>query len=502
MILAVALLAAGGPALVVSPAAGRLSVTVYRDPDRARRQPMNLGYLNGFALVTETRTVRLPAGDATIRFEGVAGGIIPASAIIAGLPGGTVEKNRDARLLSPAALVDGTLGRRVTLRRTDKASGRTSEEDAEIVAGPAEGVVLRTAGGIETLGCSGLKEALRYDRVPADLSARPTLSVLTRSRAGGTATVTLSYLATGFDWSASYVATLGADGRTLDLFAWLTLANANREGFAAAQMQAVAGRLSRQPVMRFAEGAARLELHCYPLGTTTSDLKTGGQDIVVTARRVSKMFDLARPMAMALPAPPPPPPPPPPLPPEDLGDLKLYRVPERVSIAASGQKQVALLARNNVPFERVYRAAIQPGQRITGAPARVILRMRNEETAGLGLALPAGSTALYARRGADPVLLGTGTLDDLAVGERVGLAAGTSRQVLAEQVIDAPGTARVTLTNANPFPVTVEVPIGDATSPTFTSATPLQRIDGLQTWRVTLPANDTASLTYDDGSRR
>lgn len=502
MILALALLAASGPALVVSPAARRLSVTVYRDPDRSRYERMNLGYLNGFALVTETRTVRLPAGDATIRFEGVAGGIIPASAIIDGLPGGTVEKNRDARLLSPAALVDGTLGRRVTIRRTDKASGRTSEEDAEIVAGPAQGVVLRTASGIETLGCSGLNEALRYDRVPADLSAKPTLSVLTRSRGGGTATVTLSYLATGFDWSASYVATLAADGRTLDLFAWLTLANANREGFAEAQTQAVAGRLSRQRVRRFAQAAGKLELRCYPLGTTTSDLRSRGAEIVVTARRGEmRMFDLAMPMAVMAP-PPPPPPPPPPLPPEDLGDLKLYRVPERVSIAASGQKQVALLARSKVPFERIYRVAIQPGQRIAGATARVILRMRNEETAGLGLALPAGSTALYARRGADPVLLGTGTLGDLTVGERVGLAAGTSRQVLAEQVIDAPATARVTLTNANPFPVTVEVPIGYAGSPTFKSATPLPRIDGLQTWRVTLPPNDTASLTYDDGARR
>ena len=170
MMLAAALLAASAPALVVSPAAKRLSVTVYRDPDRSRYRPMNLGYLNGFALVTETRMVRLPPGEATIRFEGVAGGIIPASAIIDGLPGGTVEKNRDARLLSPAALVDGTLGRHVTIRRTDKASGKTSEEDAEIVAGPAQGVVLRTASGIETLRCSGLAEQLRYDRVPADLS--------------------------------------------------------------------------------------------------------------------------------------------------------------------------------------------------------------------------------------------------------------------------------------------------------------------------------------------
>ncbi len=498
MIALAALLAASVPVTVVSRAPERLSVTVYRDPSRGRQQRMNLGYLGGFALVTETRRVTLPAGDATIRFEGVAGGIVPASAIVDGLPGGTVEKNRDARLLSPAALVDGTLGGRVTLRRTDKASGTTREEDAEIVAGPAGGVVVRTASGVEALGCSGLGEGLRYDRVPPGLSAKPTLSVLTRNPRTARVTVTLSYLASAFDWSASYVATLAPDGRTLDLFAWLTLANGNREGFANAQTQAVAGRLERQPVARFAEAAAALELRCYPLGTTTSDLREEIiEEIVVTARRAD-MVQFA-PIAMA---PPPAPPPPPPPPPEDLGDLKLYRVPERVSIAASGQKQVALLARSKVPFERIYRIALYPGQLVSAAPARIALRLRNETAAGLGLPLPSGSTALYAQRGAGPLLLGTGTLGDTAIGERVTIAAGISRQVVAEQKSDADGM-RVTLTNANDAPATVEVALGASVSPTFKHASmPLERIDGVQTWRVTLPANGTTDLTYDDGLRR
>src|SRR3546814_4849543 len=35
---------------------------------------------------------------------------------------------------------------------------------------------------------------------------------------------------------------------------------------------------------------------------------------------------------------------------EDLGDLKLYRVPMRVNVNANGQKQVALLEKPAVPF--------------------------------------------------------------------------------------------------------------------------------------------------------
>jgi hypothetical protein len=50
--------------------------------------------LGGFALVTETRTVSLPAGENRLRFPGVADGIEPASAILAGLPGGVAVCER------------------------------------------------------------------------------------------------------------------------------------------------------------------------------------------------------------------------------------------------------------------------------------------------------------------------------------------------------------------------------------------------------------------------
>ncbi len=56
--------------------------------------------------------------------------------------------------------------------------------------------------------CTGLAETVTYDRVPPGLSAKPTLSVRVRSERPAEATVTLSYLATGFDWQANYVAEL------------------------------------------------------------------------------------------------------------------------------------------------------------------------------------------------------------------------------------------------------------------------------------------------------
>ena len=487
------LLATPAAAQVVSPAPESVAVTVYRNPYRGRGA-MELRWLGGFALITETRTVRLPAGHATVRFEGVADGIVPVSAIVTGLPGGVVEKNRDARLLSPAGLIDGSLGRRVTLRRTDKRSGRVREEEAVLVSGTVGGVVIRTRDGIETLGCSGLGESVRYARAPDGLSARPVLSVETVSRVAVTARVTLSYLASEFDWAASYVATVAADGRTLDLTAWMTLANGNAQAFPAAAVQVVAGRLNHArggPTRRY---VPQLSLRCYPLGTTTSGLrlrKAKADDvgeIIVTGTRI------AGPMmrvAAQVPAPPAPPLP------EDLGDLKLYRVPERVTVAANAQKQVALLSRSRIPFERVYRLHVMPGATLSPTPTQITLQMSNKAADGLGLPLPAGGVALYAPHGDRLLLTGQGAIADKAVGEMVRLAAGESAQVLVEQSDPAKNVSVLSVSNANAGPVTVELPIGGAGGAVAVDgAGALPRVDGMPTWTVTVPPGERRALTY------
>ncbi|UZK70564.1 hypothetical protein OKW76_05880 [Sphingomonas sp. S1-29] len=469
--------------VVTSAAPQRVALTVYRAPGGSGA--INLRFLGGFALVTETRRVALPRGAAVLRFEGVAEGIVPVSAVVDGLPGGVVEKNRDARLLSPASLVDGSLGRQVTLTRTNRATGRKTSEDATIVAGPTPGVVLRTATGIETLRCSGLPEGLSYGGVPAGLSSKPVLSIATVSPVARTVTVRLSYLASDFDWRASYVATLAADQRSLDLFAWLTLANGNAEIFPNAEVAAVAGRLNRiyTPSLRAAVGA--LSLTCYPLGTTTSNLRKRefepAEEIIVTGSRV-----------MAAPAFGPPPPPPPP--PEDLGDLKLYRVPERVTVAARGQKQVALLARSAVPFERRYRRQLYPRQTMPLSPTVAVLVLRNRAESGLGLALPSGSTATYARRGDERLLLGLGALDDRAEGETFRLSAGTSTQILVGQTQLSQNETLITATNASRLPARLEVPIGDAGQKIESDDPALERIDGIATWSILLEPNSRAEL--------
>ena len=228
-------------------------------------------------MITEKRTVTLPPGESTIRFTGVAEGMVAVSAIVTGLPGGTIEKNRNADLLSPGALVDGTLGNRVTVTRTNPATGEAVAEEAIVRTRADGGLVLQTGQGFEAVRCAGIPETLAFDRVPAGLSAQPVFSVDTRDPAGGTYTIELTYLAWGFDWQAHYVATLDEPGRgdgvKLRLMSWLTLLNDNGQSFPDAELLVVAGRLN--VVSNFQQladppDARPLSLTCYPLGSTAA----------------------------------------------------------------------------------------------------------------------------------------------------------------------------------------------------------------------------------------
>ncbi len=486
----------------------QVGVTVYRAPSRPASERLNLEWLNGFALITETRRVSLPPGEVEIRFEGVAGGILPESAIVTGLPGGVVEKNQDAYLLSPASLVDASLGKRVNLRRTSYATGQVREVEAVVRSSSQGGVVLETEAGVEALRCTGLAETITYDRVPPGLSEKPTLSVRVRSERPADATVTLSYLATGFDWQANYVAELSPDGKRMDLFAWLTLANADETGFRNASTNAVAGRLNRSsgPVTRPRGEPLRLE--CWPSGTTSDVLTVQAvnarEEIIVTGSRV----------AMSAPPPPPPPPPPPMAAPammaqqEELGDLKLYRIPEPVTVAAKSQKQVAFLDRNGVEVDTIYRQRLYAGAALQ-QPVMRVLTTRNRREEGLGLPLPAGGVVLFAKGRERPVLIGRGSMDDNAVGEDVEIEVGAANAVTTQLSSGQPppreGPIRavpavtadweLTVSNARPEPIRFEAEL-EIGSGSFTAARTLARRNGRPLWAVTVPANGQATLRY------
>ncbi len=479
--------------IVTSAAPDRVAVTVYRNPDRGT-EPLNLQWLGGYALVSETRRVAIPAGSSELRFEGVTSGIVPQSAIVTGLGQAVLEKNRDAKLLSPGSLLDASLGERLHLRRTSRATGAVTEQDA-IVRATNDGVVIQTAAGIEALRCTGLAETLLARQVPLGLSAKPTLSVRVRSPQPAERLVTLSYITNNFDWQADYVADLSDAGDMLSLFGWMTIANGDATGLSDAATNAVAGKLNRERVWVDPGDAPPIRITCWPQGTT-SDIPESARPITVVSGENIVLTGTMRQAGLMAP--------PPPAAmaerggfkasEERLGDVRLYRVPIAVTVAAKSQKQIALLVQPTVKVASILR--LRPGAYAFERPLERVLVTRNRTSEGLGLALPAGKIALFGRRGDRRILIGEGRIDDYAVGEKVEIPVATATGVRARQTVvraDKRGEYRLTLTNdlSRPQLVEIELPLNARAK-----GARLIKRDGWMVWRVTVPANGRAELTY------
>ncbi|HEX7760347.1 MAG TPA: hypothetical protein VF459_12645 [Caulobacteraceae bacterium] len=501
---------------IPSPKADAVAVTIYRDGPATTESLRDLEADDtlGLAMVVEQRTVDIPAGRSRIRFQGVADGIIPESAAVEGLPGAVVERNFDYDLLGPGSILKRFVGQSVRIVRTNRKTGKATQETAILRAGP-DGVVLDIAGRIEALHCSGDPEKLVFDQVPADLADRPTLSAVVNIPTAGRYTVRLSYLTVRLDWSADYVARLAPDGRTLNLSGWITLANRSSMSFANAPTAVVAGNLSRVEVKLPYVSTPGVSLACWPMGNSHHPrgvvpaslplpapppmlIAHGGfngpaqdriQEVMVTAERVEETR---------------------------LGDYHLHTLAEPTTVAARQTKQVMFLGLPAVKFEQVYVyqvAADESGYAPAPSPARVVLRFENKPDHGLGRGLPAGMVQIRlpgpdGREG----YAGSYRLErDVPVGEPFELKCGDADAVLVTQRIVADTITRrgghdhhrlsveAKVTNAEARPVVVEVrhPRGGAAGFRVVAETAAHGFKaGDPNWRVAMAANSDQTLTY------
>ncbi|MFM2021874.1 MAG: hypothetical protein RJB02_1582, partial [Pseudomonadota bacterium] len=331
-----------------------------------------------------------------------------------------------------------------------------------------------------------------------------------------TATLTLTYMAAGFDWQANYVAqvkdnpvTASEPGKSkIDLFAWLTLANGGNQSFANANTMAIAGEPNR--VRRAAQPrptGGGLALKCWPAKRSHEVPYHSGyilpppppmpmaapppvyaaadaQSIVVTAMRRSEA--MASPVAVMVAEQ------------EDLGDLKLYRIPEPVTVNAKGQKQVAMIVKPAAAFDRLYTASTADFSDGESRPMTILFRSENRTEKGLGLPMPSGQVMLFEDSRFGPLLSGQTSLKDRAVGDEIEMAIGPASDVrYAVTLINKGGKQqryRVEISNARNEPVRAEIEI-----PYVLRGQPknVAKVDGVPTWKATIPANGTATLEYD-----
>lgn len=468
---------------------------------------------DGLAMIVENRTVDVPAGEAIIRFEGVANAIIPETAAIDGLPGEILERDSAFEVVSAGSLLQHSIGETIQVVRTNRETGAETTVPA-IVRSGATGPVLEIEGRIEPLSCQGLTQRLIFDRVPEGLGDRPTLSIRTRSPVAGRYTVRLAYLAEGLNWSADYVARLAPDGTTMDIEGWITLMNFTDGGFADAPVQVVAGNLSRDYDTEAIEPVVEtVTPRCWPVDTTTrngqvvtasptmvvdylatmpglSNSYVGDEteigEVVITGSRIRAVLS-------------------------DLGDYKIYTLAEPTDLNARQAKQLRFFEQEDVRFTRTYQVRIYHEDDEPLVP-HLLLRLRNEARDGLGVPMPGGGFSLMETRDGATVLTGQAEFMDKGEGVPLELAFGEAMGLSVEvEVTDEEdwtvgevnmqkAAVAVTLTNDKDWPVEIEVVPDWIHWGGFRVLEQSRRSvvndAGDTVWRVRVPAHGSETLSY------
>jgi len=420
---------------VFSARADSVAVTIYRDD---------------LALITETRTVDLPADAVTLVIDDVVETLLPQSAIVTDSGRALAESNFDFDRLTPRSLLERSIGETVTITRTNPETGRVTRTAATIVA-VGEGVVLETADGAEALYCSGLPERLELMRVPEELLAKPRLSVKLAAGEAGPRTVKVSYLAHGFAWSSDYVAHLNERSDAMSLAGWATLTNSTGTVFEQAEVQLVAGRLN---ILEEYEGGSAAEPVYAHDGETAVEARVRliNEEAFAEVALLRDCFateipveilrrELVRPTAMMfqrgvaqdsleelavtgsrIER-------------EEFGDYQLYRLPWRTDLAARQTKQVLFLDEPQVRVERFYSVRLaslaEPIDQNVTIP-ELVVRFENDEGDGLGEPLPSGVVRVFERYGESEVFAGEAEVGDRPVGLPVELTIGRAQNVMLE----------------------------------------------------------------------
>jgi hypothetical protein len=217
----------------------------------------------------------------------------------------------------------------------------------------------------------------------------------------------------------------------LDLGAWVTLANSNSVGFPSAHTQVIAGRVNREQSGAEPAIITGLPIYasCWPQGTTSDQPAPTVYEIFREERMFKRSVaadQAAAPAAFAMNAvslsagyvqq-------------EQLGDLKLYRVPERASLASRQSKQVRLMDRSGIPVNTIYGFDFATRALEFTSPAHRLLRTKNSVASHLGLPLPSGMVAVFASYSGDRLLEHESGLRDTAVDEELEIDMGESSDV-------------------------------------------------------------------------
>ena len=396
-------------------------------------------YNSDIALVRDVRNLQLTRGTSDLHFMDIAATVNPATVHFRSLSEpsrvSVLEQNYEYDLLEPEKLLRKYVGRDVTLVRTRRDQNTTQQEEVKARLLSFNNAPVWQIGGEIVTGMQA--DHIRFPELPGNLYSRPTL-IWTLDNSGGTRhRVEASYLAGKLSWNADYVLTVARDDKAADIDGWVTVVNGSGTSFPNAKLQLVAGDLNRV------------------------------RQVIGRMERDSLRKDMAVNESVAMSQ-------------EAFSDYHLYTLGRKTTVNNSETKQVSMLGATAFPVQKRYivegQAFYYHNAQHPGAPIKDVVQVyyqfKNEEKAGLGMPMPAGTVRVYQSDTKGGVqFVGEDRINHTPKDEAINLKIGNAFDVVCErkqtdfQKISANTYEveyEITLRNHKTLPVTIEAnePIG------------------------------------------
>lgn len=443
-----------GAALAAGAADQELSLTIYN---------------KDLALVEHVRTMQVGAGRQRVEFAGVSAQIVPETVSFLAPNLQLIEQNFDYDLLTPAKLMEKAVGSNVQIVRVNPATGAETTETAQVLSTEG-GTVLRIGSRIEVLREDNLPTRVIFDRVPENLRAQPTLSVLVNAQKAVNETVRLTYLTRGLTWDADYVLVFDEPRSQASLQGWITLRNTSGTTFDNARAQLVAGNVNLV-------NSEEQWWQSWTQRRNRNNQRSAGTESTGQQR---------------------------------LGDYYVYPIAQTTTLANNQTKQVSFIDTDNVKASKGYEITFwnfASGDEPQSADVRV--RFANSRAAGLGAQLPSGVVRVYTRdsRG-QPQFIGEDHIGHTSAGSELALKIGDAFDVTVQPTLEE--TRRISnwhyeyrmsylFRNARAEPVTVTL---RQDSLWRVNEVRSESLKGRRTdtdsfaWDVSVPANGEATLKF------
>jgi hypothetical protein len=353
-------------------------------------------YNSNIGLVKDTRLIDLKPGLHELKFMDVAAKIDPTTVHIKSLINGSslnvLEQNYEYDLLSPQKLLEKFVGQKVQLATINP---ETKKE--EIV----EATLLSTQGGnIYQIGDKihiGHYGRVLLSKIPENLIPQPTLVWTLENRISKPQKLEASYLTSGINWKADYVAVLNKLDSMTDLTGWVTIDNRSGATYQNALLKLVAGDIHR------VQGEMKMD-YARPMAA---------------AKEVSQQFKE-----------------------ESFFEYHLYTLDRRTTIKDNQTKQMTLLDANQVPIKKLFIFSGSPqyyyyqmDQGSNKQKVGVFLELENTKKNNLGIPLPKGTIRVYKEdKDGSLQFVGEDRIDHTPKDEKFKIKIGEAFDIVGERV--------------------------------------------------------------------